>query len=134
MSLLIKNATIWEWITPAAELTPTSCAYRIVQKRWVGVRKDGRFIIPDGDSSAISSDLPNESEYTACIDASGKLILPGLMDAHIHTSMTGESMHFIDLSHCSSIQQLVDTLEAHIRSRKDSSWVIGVNWDQVCEE
>ncbi|CAM9101259.1 unnamed protein product, partial [Ectocarpus fasciculatus] len=69
--------------------------------------------------------------YSACMDAAGRLLLPGLMDSHIHVSMTGESIHFVDLKECLSIEQLVVALKTHISLHSDLSWIVGVNWDQT---
>lgn len=74
---------------------------------------------------------PNEQEFEVCIDARNQLILPGLMDSHIHVSGTGESVAFLDLKECRSIEQLVSAVERHIAEHADISWIIGVNWDQV---
>ena len=129
MSLLIKNASLWQWSTGVSKLTSSSCGYNIVFKRWIEVGIDGRFNFPkDSNDEEV---IPAESNYSACIDAHGRLVLPGLIDSHIHVSMTGESIHFLDLKDCFSIEQLVDALQLHISNHGDLSWIIGVNWDQV---
>lgn len=129
MSLLIKNAQVWLWDSPANASSPTSCSHTIVARKWIAVSKEGRFIIPEDDSAALTAE--DEMAYDSRIDAAGRLLLPGLIDSHIHVSMTGESIHFVDLKECYSIQKFVETVAAHINKHADLSWIIGVNWDQV---
>lgn len=129
MSLLIRNPTIWQWDTPAADSAPLTCSYSIVSKKWIAVDKQGRFQIPKDANEELTDE--QVQSYSACMDAAGRLLLPGLMDSHIHVSMTGESIHFVDLKECLSIEQLVVALKNHISLHSDLSWIVGVNWDQV---
>ena len=129
MSILIKNATIWEW--GEGDISPHGSSYKIVPKKWLSVSKEGKFKIPTGIEADRELTLTEEASYDTCVDASGRLLLPGLIDSHIHTSMTGESVHFVDLKDCRSIDQLVFALEVHMSKHTGLSWIIGVNWDQV---
>jgi predicted amidohydrolase YtcJ len=135
MSCLIKNATIWQWEGAAS---PRGSAYRIVSKKWIAVTKEGRFQVPSDTEAGAGAGAEaeaglgaDEDAYDVCIDAAGRLVLPGLIDSHIHVAMTGESVNFADLSGCRSVQQLADTLRTHIQTHPGLAWVIGVNWDQT---
>ena len=131
MSLLIKNATFWKWDTPVSDATPQSCAHSIISKKWIAVSKDGKFVFPDDDDAVLP--VMEEQAYDTCIDAAGRLLLPGLIDAHIHVSMTGESIHFVDLKECRSIEQLVQTVEQHIQKHGELySKVLLEKLDQRC--
>jgi predicted amidohydrolase YtcJ len=44
--------------------------------------------------------------------------------------MTGESRYFLDLSTCTSIDDLKSSISAHIINHPDLEWIQGVNWDQ----
>lgn len=66
-----------------------------------------------------------------CPDAAGQLVLPGLMDAHLHVLMTGESAYYLDLQGCTSIAQLQRKLADHQEAHPELPWIVGVNWDQV---
>jgi predicted amidohydrolase YtcJ len=59
------------------------------------------------------------------------MILPGLMDSHIHVALTGESAHYVDLSDCTSIDAMKTALAVHAKKHPGLPWIIGVNWDQV---
>lgn len=129
MSLLVKNASVWHWNTSTAGVSPQSVSHSVIRKKWIEVTENGRFLIPDDSETELTSE--QEGAFSAIIDAVGRLILPGLVDAHIHVAMTGESVHFVDLKDCRSMEQLVNTVQSHIEKNMNLSWVIGVNWDQV---
>ena len=129
MSLLIRNPTLWQWDTLAPDSAPLTCNYSIVTKKWIAVDKQGRYQFPKDENEELSEEAVQS--YSACMDAAGRLLLPGLMDSHIHVSMTGESIHFVDLKECYSIDQLVNALKNHISLHIDLNWIVGVNWDQV---
>ena len=121
MRLIIRNATIWQW-------------------RGHGIDKEGYpvtgFNITVNESGRIKlfrrdEPIPDEASYSTCIDGTGLVVLPGLHDAHIHVMKTGESVNFLDLKECHSIEELREALRRHIELHADLSWIIGVNWDQV---
>ena len=80
--------------------------------------------LPPTTLSSISLSLPT--------DAGGQLVLPGLIDAHLHVMLTGESAYYLDLQACTSIAQLQQMLASHMEAHPELPWVVGVNWDQVC--
>ena len=92
---------------------------------WVHVGSDG--VITALGSHASTPPTCSGDELT--LDAGGALVLPGLMDAHIHVCMLGESQDFLDLKSCDSIEALQEAV-ARKRATHDGTWVIGVNWDQ----
>lgn len=60
-----------------------------------------------------------------------QVALPGIIDAHIHVGLLGESQYFVDLSNCYSIENLQNTLNQHIAKNPDLELIQGVNWDQT---
>lgn len=64
-------------------------------------------------------------------DAHGLLMLPGLMDAHLHVMLTGEAAYYLDCQGCTSVAQLVDKVREHCSAHPDLPWIVGINWDQV---
>lgn len=77
--------------------------------------------------------LPDQpdSKYDEIIDCNNQLVIPGLMDAHIHVSMLGESKNYLNLKSCRSIHELQQLLKEHCEKYKDVTWIIGINWDQT---
>ena len=78
------------------------------------------------------SNIPiNINEYNEVIDCNNQLVIPGLIDAHIHVAMLGESKNFLNLKSCKSIDEMQQLLKSHCEKYKEISWIIGVNWDQT---
>ncbi|GBL06046.1 amidohydrolase [Glaciecola sp. KUL10] len=69
------------------------------------------------------------------IDASGNVMIPGLIDAHGHILGLGQGLLEIDLRGASSEQaaakRVVDFISTKDETNKDNSWVIGRGWNQV---
>lgn len=93
--------------------------------------ESSHIIIEDGKITTISqSEPPFRDSFDLVLDAKGKLLLPGLIDAHIHVSMIGESSYFVDLSTCESIESLQSILAQKKEAFPDLPWIIGINWQQ----
>src|SRR5580692_10099203 len=69
--LIVKNAELLD--TLAAELRP-GASLRIEENKIVEVAEDGRELAAGGD--------------VVVLDAAGRTVMPGLIDAHVHPSIT----------------------------------------------
>ena len=119
-SLLLKNCTLWRWTS--AKLDPALA--------------DGSFadapmdvLIESGVITEISEDISLPPSCTV-LDVEGRLVLPGLIDSHIHVGMTGEANYLLDCSGCSSIASLVEAVREHCELHPDLTNVVGIGWDQ----
>ncbi len=61
------------------------------------------------------------------IDVEGKIILPGLMDAHLHLESLAYMHDWIDLRGTKSIEEIRNALR--IRARRTNGWILGRGWD-----
>jgi hypothetical protein len=130
--LLIKNCFVWQWNDDGIALTSESegrvISGELVFLACLAVDHFGR--ISRLLQSAGPSSL-DESLYETVVDARQRVLLPGLMDAHLHVMSTGESAYYLDLDHCRSIQELQEALRRHHDQNPSLPWIIGINWDQV---
>lgn len=87
--------------------------------------------IRDGKILATGSDETISSQYTAkeTLDANGKFIYPGLIDAHCHFYRYGLGLQTADLVGTTSWQQILDTL-VKFSATQAEGWIIGRGWDQ----
>ncbi|MBA4746825.1 MAG: amidohydrolase [Muricauda sp.] len=86
--------------------------------------KDGKFVAV-GETEEISK------KYTAQkqLDAEGKTIVPGLIDAHCHFYGLGQNQQVVDLVGTQSFDEVVEKVVAFQKERP-SSFILGRGWDQ----
>ena len=86
--------------------------------------KDGKFVAV-GDSEEITQ------KYDAAeqLDAEGKTIVPGLIDAHCHLYGLGQNQQVVDLVGTQSFDEVVERVVAFQKERP-SNFIRGRGWDQ----
>ncbi|MCC9204724.1 amidohydrolase [Arthrobacter sp. zg-Y769] len=62
------------------------------------------------------------------VDLQGALVAPGFVDSHVHTTELGMSLATLDLSACTSLEDLLDTVRRH--ASETSGLILGSNWDE----
>lgn len=87
--------------------------------------KDGRFI-------GIGTNASVADAYTATetIDASGKTILPGLIDGHCHFYGLGMNLQVVDLVGTESFEQVLELMAAFAKANPEAVVLRGRGWDQ----
>ncbi len=76
-------------------------------------------------------DPPRPNLDTKSIDLHQKLVLPGLMDAHLHVYYTGLMERYLQLERPKSIAELLNKLTDYIDQYEEKEgWVVGFGWDQ----
>lgn len=64
------------------------------------------------------------------VDAGGKTMLPGLIDAHGHVMGLGLSAIQLDLVGTRSLEELQERLRAYAAANPGDSWIVGRGWNQ----
>ncbi|MBZ5856714.1 amidohydrolase [Flavihumibacter profundi] len=87
--------------------------------------------IKDGKIIAMGKNASLLSDYDAkeIVDAEGKYIYPGFIDAHCHFLEYGLGLQTADLVGTESWEAIIDTLKS-FASRHNEGWLIGRGWDQ----
>lgn len=67
---------------------------------------------------------------TQVVDAGGKTVLPGLIDAHGHVMSLGFSALQLDLTGTKSIAELQQRLKDYASANPDARWILGRGWNQ----
>ncbi|MDX1602860.1 MAG: amidohydrolase [Salinimicrobium sediminis] len=86
--------------------------------------KDGKFL-----AVGTSEELQEKYDATEVVDAAGKTILPGLIDAHAHFYGQGMNLQAVDLTETSSFEEVVNRI-VEFQKQKNSEFIIGRGWDQ----
>ena len=64
------------------------------------------------------------------LDAGGKTLIPGLIDAHGHVMGMGLSLITLDLSDTRSLAQAQEKIRAYVAANPGRKWIIGTGWNQ----
>ncbi|MDB5135311.1 MAG: amidohydrolase [Mucilaginibacter sp.] len=89
------------------------------------------FVVKGGKIIAVgkADSLENIYKTRDVIDAEGKAVYPGFIDAHSHFYEYGLSLQEINLDDSKSWEQIVDSVNTYAR-RNTEGWIIGRGWDQ----
>jgi predicted amidohydrolase YtcJ len=89
------------------------------------------FAVKAGKILAVGSDAEIKKAYSANeeLDAHGKAVYPGFIDAHAHFYGYGESLQTADLTGTKSWAEVCQVLSTFAKSHP-KGWLIGRGWDQ----
>ncbi|WP_231459086.1 MULTISPECIES: amidohydrolase [unclassified Pedobacter] len=89
------------------------------------------FAVKDGKILAVGSNEEIEKQFEGKdnVDASGKTIYPGFIDAHAHFFGYGQSLQTADLRETKSWDEVLQRLVAFAKTHPEG-WLIGNGWDQ----
>lgn len=89
------------------------------------------FVVKGGKILAVGKADSLEKDYKAreVLDAGGKAIYPGFIDAHAHFYEYGMSLQELNLTNTKSWKEVIDSVNAYSRRNADG-WITGDGWDQ----
>ena len=76
---------------------------------------------------AADANVPNAVER---LDAGGRLVLPGFIDAHAHLLGTGAAMRSVDLKSIESEEAAARRVAVRAARTPSGAWIRGAGWDQ----
>lgn len=149
--LLIKNARLWRWRRPHGYLDDADVSGSSNDIMPEGGLVRGWMLVDP--ERGVFADVGYDDEFDSCQDDARRLraheaaaecvidlggssgngsnvVLPGLMDAHIHVGYMGEAQEYVQLQACDSPGALAAAVAAHTARHPRKSWVVGVGWDQ----
>ncbi|MEP7380450.1 MAG: amidohydrolase [Gemmatimonadota bacterium] len=88
--------------------------------------RDGR-IVATGPARLITA---MRGSNTQLVDLGGKTVIPGMIDAHVHLMMLGQSLQTVDLRGTTSYDEVIARVVARAKDAPAGAWVIGRAWDQ----
>ena len=88
--------------------------------------RDGRIQFVGSEREALSLRGPS----TQLVDAKGKTIVPGIVDAHAHLLGLGFTLSDIQLFDTRSYDQVVQKVAARLNGAPAGRWIRGRGWDQ----
>ncbi|WP_053384623.1 amidohydrolase [Leucobacter celer] len=91
----------------------------------------GGVAIAEGQIIAVGPDaelLPLRGPDTDVVDVSGRLVIPGFQDAHIHPVQGGIEMLQCDLTGVANAEECLATVADYAAAHPDEEWIIGSGW------
>src|ERR1043165_1211859 len=86
--------------------------------------KDGRIV-----ETGKTADLQSKYDAKEKLDAEGKFIYPGFIDAHAHFMGYGFSLNRVNLVGTESWEEIIERAKAFAKENPDG-WLLGRGWDQ----
>ena len=91
---------------------------------------DGLLIGDDGKVKKLLAKGDTRPAADARIDAGGKTLLPGMIDAHGHVMALGFSALQLDLTGTKSLAELQQRLKTYAEANPNARWILGRGWNQ----
>ncbi len=85
----------------------------------------------DGKVKAVyerGDELPRDVDYRE--DGQGRVMMPGLIDAHVHVMGIGFGALTLDLSQTRSLEEAQQAIAAYAAEYPDRPWILGRGWNQ----
>ncbi|HYM92964.1 MAG TPA: amidohydrolase [Chitinophagaceae bacterium] len=112
VDLLVYNATIY---TVDSSFSTTEAM----------AVKDGKIV-----ETGKTSDLERKYDPKEKLDAQGKFIYPGFIDAHSHFVSYGQSLFTVNLYDCKNFDEVIQRVKDFVAAHPNESWIRGRGWDQ----
>ena len=88
--------------------------------------RDGRIAFVGSQREAAVLRGPN----TRVVDAGGRTVIPGMVDAHAHFSGLAQTLRSVDLTGTNSLAEVIARVVAKSTSVPKGTWITGRGWDQ----
>lgn len=94
-------------------------------------RFEALVIADDGRISAVlkqGDPRPKRIDYR--VDGEGRVMLPGMIDAHLHVMGVGFGELTLDLSQTASLEEALQEIAEFARANPSRPWILGRGWNQ----
>jgi predicted amidohydrolase YtcJ len=112
--LIVRNAKVWT----VDKNHPTAQAIAVLGDRIVAVGSNDDVEVWHG-------------AHTQIVDASGKLLLPGFNDSHVHFVDGGLSLDSVKLNDATSAQEFARRIGERAQKTPHDEWITGGDWDET---
>lgn len=92
------------------------------------VYTEGDLIIDMGNSAQLKRDYSDRIERD--IDLNGKMMIPGLIDSHMHLVGYGELLMRLNLSEMTSRQHVLDAVKEKCQGAPPGKWIVAEGWNE----
>ncbi|MDQ1484108.1 MAG: hypothetical protein QOF35_2184, partial [Actinomycetota bacterium] len=95
-----------------------------------GAPRELEVLVADGHVARVARRKELDASDARVVDISGRLLIPGFQDAHVHPGLAGENLLTCDLSGQTNEQGVLDRIASYAATLPDDAWVVGGGWDR----
>jgi predicted amidohydrolase YtcJ len=95
------------------------------------IRFDAMQIGPDGRVQAIGKLAELPPGDVPRLDAGGRVLMPGLIDAHGHVLALGAARRSLQLRDTADLAAALAAIRTHAQARPQAAWITGGGWNQA---
>lgn len=123
--LVIDNAKIHTVDLEINEIRNGKFSFTTIEKGYVAAKEGKIIAVAEGD--------PNRwiGIRTQVIDAQGKVLIPGLVDSHLHAQFAGEGMLNINMRNVPSAEAMFALIDEHAQITPEGEFIRGANWNET---
>jgi predicted amidohydrolase YtcJ len=123
--LVIRNAHIHTVNLSIDEIRAGRTDFTTIERGFVAILHGKTVAVSDGD--------PTEwiGEKTQVINAAGKTLMPGLIDAHIHAQFAGEGLLCIDMRDVTSLAETQRLIAEKAETTPAGKFIQGKYWNEL---
>ena len=116
---------------PAQALLVHNARGLTLDERGRVIRFDAMQVGPDGRVQAIGRLAELPAGDVQRLDAGGRVLLPGLIDAHGHLLGLGAARRSLQLRDTADLAAALAAVRAHAKARPQAPWITGGGWNQA---
>ena len=90
----------------------------------------GLVIGDDGRVTKVLHRGDKRPRTTYLIDGKGQVVMPGLIDSHVHVTSVGFAAMTLDLSDTRSLAEALAKIAVYAKAHPDRPWILGRGWNQ----
>lgn len=89
-------------------------------------------VIQDGKvfGTGTADEMRELAPEATVVDGQGRVMLPGLIDAHAHVLGLGQLLTQVDLTGATSLDETLQRVEQYAIENPESPWIVGRGWNQ----
>lgn len=93
-----------------------------------GVYVKNGLVVEVGDGGQLRAKYGGSE--TKLIDVQGGMLIPGLVDSHMHLVAQGMKLRALDFSNCTDALEMKRMLQEKIDATPEGEWIIGIGWNE----
>ncbi|MEP6764373.1 MAG: amidohydrolase [Gemmatimonadaceae bacterium] len=88
--------------------------------------RDGKIVFVGSAREALALKGPS----TKVVDANGRTVIPGMVDAHAHFNGIAQALRTVDLTDTHSYEEVIARVVERAKTTPKGAWIVGRGWDQ----